>query len=227
MKSYKTIVVIPAFNEERRIYQNIKKIKKYVKNVIVVDDGSKDNTAKVAKRAGAFVISYKKNIGKGYAQRLGCKEALKRKADIIIIIDANQHKPEEIPKFLKSLKYSDMVIGSRKLGVLKTTKVNKFGNWGLTFGVNLLSFGFNFKKWLTDTESGFRAIRANKYKLLNLKGNRYEIESEIVLESARKKLRIKEIPITTTKKVIGRGLGVGVIGGFKNAWYIFKRWLLG
>jgi glycosyltransferase involved in cell wall biosynthesis len=227
MKSYKIIVVMPAYNEEKRIAYNIKKVKKYSKNVIVVDDGSIDKTKEKAEKAGASVISYKKNKGKGYAQRLGCKEALKREADIIIIIDANQHRPEEIPKFLKALENADMIIGSRKLGVLKTTKVNKFGNWGLTFGVNLLSFGFNFKKWLTDTESGFRAFRANKYKLLNLKGNRYEIESEMVLEAVRKKLRIKEISITTTKKVSGGGLGVGVIGGFKNAWYVFKRWLLG
>ena len=228
MKSYSRVfLVIPAYNEEKRIYSNVKKSKKYVKNIIVVSDGSRDNTEKEAKRSRAKVIAYKKNRGKGYAQRRGCAEALKMGADVIIIMDANQHQPKDIKKFLRALEDSDFVIGSRKKGTMKTTFINKIGNWGLTFGVNILSFGFSFNKWLSDTESGFRAFRAKEYKKLDLRGERYEIEAEMILEAARKNLKIEEIPITTTSKISGGGLGVGIKGGLKNGFFILKRKLFG
>lgn len=142
------------------------------------------------------------------------------KPDFIINLDADgQHKPEDIPRFLEALKNYDMVVGSRFLGKIKTSKINIFGNIGLRFGVNILSFGLNFNKWLTDTESGYRGYRYQALRKLDLKGNRFEIEAETTLEAARKKLRIKEIPIVVPYKV----RGVTVKDGIKNAIYVTKK----
>lgn len=223
----KVITIIPAYNEGKRskVFSSvIRRAKKYSNLVIVVNDGSTDNTEEIAKKARAKVISYKNNRGNGYAKRLGSKIAMKYKPDIIIFLDADgQHRPEDIPKFLKALKKSDMVIGSRFKGKIATSRINLFGNIGLRFGVNLLCFGFNFNKWLSDTECGYRAIKADKLKKLNLKADRYAIEAEMILEASRKKLKINEISIVSPRKV----KGVGVLDGFKNAWHLFVRWLFG
>ena len=224
MKSSKTVVVVPAYNEQEKIFEIVKKIKRFADKIIVVDDGSADKTAEFAKNAGAHVISYRKNKGKGYALRLGFKKAFKSNPSVVITLDADgQHRPEEIPEFINALKNCDMVVGSRFLGKIRTSKTNIFGNIGLRFGVNLLSFGLNSEKWLTDTESGYRAYRTSALKKLNLKGERFEIEAEIVLEAARKKLKIKEVPITVPYKV----KGVTVLDGLKNGFYVFSRWLVG
>ena len=154
--------------------------------------------------------------------RLGFQKAFKLDPSVVITLDADgQHRPEEIPNFINALKNCDMVVGSRFLGKIKTSKTNIFGNIGLRFGVNLLSFGTSFENWLTDTESGYRAYRIDALKKLNLKAERFEIEAEIILEAARKRLRIKEVPIEVPFKV----KGVTVIDGLKNGFYVLNRWL--
>lgn len=224
MRSFKAVAVIPAFNEQDRISDVVRRTKKYVNYVIVVDDGSTDKTSQAAKSSGARVISYKENKGKGFALRLGFEEAFKLNPDYIITLDADgQHDPKHIPKILNVLKDCDMVLGSRFLGKIKTSRTNIFGNIGLRFGVNILSFGFDSKKWLSDTESGFRAYKADSLKRLDLRGNRFEIEAEIILEAAKKGLKIKEVPVVVPLKV----RGVTVADGLKNAAYVTKRWLLG
>src|SRR3990170_1095624 len=138
MKMYRTVAVIPAFNEEEQISNIVKKTKKYVDCVIVVDDGSKDRSGALAREGGAKVISLKENRGKGFALRTGFREALKLNPEFVITLDSDgQHKPEQIPEFLKAVKDNDMVIGSRFKGELRTSRRNTVGNIGLTFGVNL------------------------------------------------------------------------------------------
>ena len=147
-----------------------------------------------------------------------------RNPEFVITLDSDgQHKPEQIPEFLKAVKDNDMVIGSRFKGELRTSRRNTVGNIGLTFGVNLLSFGLNGKKWLTDTESGFRAYKSSALKRLDLKGDKFEIEDEQILEASRKNLKIKEIPIYVPSKV----KGATVFDGLRNALYITKRRLFG
>ncbi len=220
----RSLAIIPAYNEEKSIAGIIRKTKKYVNKIIVIDDGSKDKTAKIAKGAGAEVISFKTNRGKGCALRLGFKRALKLKPKFIITLDSDgQHKPEDIPRFLENLEKYDMVIGSRFLGKIRTSNINIFGNTGLKFGVNLLSFGLNFDKWLTDTESGYRGYKYDSLKKLDLRGNRFEIEAEIILEAARNNLKIKEIPIIVPVAI----KGITVRDGIKNAAHVTKRWLFG
>jgi len=117
----KTAVVIPAFNEGSRIKHVLLKAGKYVDNVVVVDDGSTDNTFEISSGIARNIITlrHKVNLGKGAAMKTGCEAALKISADIIILMDADgQHKPEDIPRFIESIKNekNDIVFGSRKIG---------------------------------------------------------------------------------------------------------------
>jgi hypothetical protein len=123
-----------------------------------------------------------------------------------------QHLPEEIPAMVKPLKEgrADLVSGSRMLGTLRTSRINKFGNWGLKIISYLVTW-----KWLTDTETGYRAFLAEKLYDIPLKSRGYEIESELMMRALHKKLRIVEVPITVPFAVPG----VTVWDGIKVGWY--------
>ena len=211
----KVIAVIPAYNEEKTVARVVRQTKKYVDKVIVVDDCSSDSTGELAKKAGAKVVRHKRNRGVGCSWRTGFKEVLKEKADVVITIDADgQHKPSDIPKFLKALEGVDFVIGTRDFSVYPFTK--RFGNWGLRSITNLLS-GTKVK----DTESGYRAIRSGLLGKMKLTGERYEICAEIIYEAGRNKGKIAEVPIKVPVYV----KGVGVLDGLKTGLFIFRKWL--
>ena len=98
MKNKSVWVIIPAYNESSYIEGVIKKTKKYVKNILVVDDGSEDNTKEIAEKSKSIVLRHLVNLGKGAALKTGCDYAVKKRADIIIAIDADaQHNPNKIP----------------------------------------------------------------------------------------------------------------------------------
>lgn len=213
MNKMKVAIVIPAHNEERTIADVVKEAKKYGK-VIVVNDASRDDTAVIARRAGALVITHKNNGGLGAALRSGFDEALKIGADIIITIDADcQHNPEEIPLFIDKINAGyDFVLGERDLS--KYPFVKKFGNFFLNIMTNLVS-GTNLK----DTESGFRAFTRAALKKMVLRADKYEIAAEIVFEVGHNKLKTANIPISSPVYV----KGVGVLDGFKNFRYLLRR----
>ena len=210
----KIIAVMPAYNEEKTVGGIVKRTKKYVDSVIVIDDCSKDNTSKNAKKAGAIVIRHPKNKGLGGALRTGFSEALKRKADVIITIDADgQHVPEEIPKFIEKINEGyDFVLGERDLKGYPFFK--KFGNFFLNIATNFIS-----GTALHDTESGFRAFKTSALKKMYLKAERYEIAVEIVFESGRNYLKSTNVPIRIPIYV----KGVGFMDGIKNFIFLLHR----
>ena len=198
----KLSVVVPVYNESKNILILLNEIKKNISHddeIIVVEDGSVDNTLDEIKKFECKLIVHKKNIGKGQSLIDGINLA---KGDIILFLDGDgQDDPSEIPKLLDGInKGYDFVIGSRfveddKKKITRYTKtalsnINWFGNKGLTFFINFL-FGLNIK----DTQSGFKCFKRDAIKKLNLVSKKYEIETEIVIKSKRDKLKILEVPV--------------------------------
>ena len=208
MKVEKIYVVIAAYNEEKHIVDVIKKTKKYCKNIIVVDDGSKDNTYSKAKKEGVEVLKHIVNMGKGAALKSGCDYALKKKGKIILTVDADlQHDPAEIPNFLKALKNVDIVFGYRRLDK-RMPLMLRYGNWFISKITKLL-YNINLK----DTQCGYRAFTANTYRKIRWKALDYSLESEMVANAGKHHLRYKEIPIQTIYSDIYKG--TTVIDGIK------------
>jgi len=208
----KVVAVLPAYNLEKSIAGIVERTKPFVDDVIVVADGSKDNTGEAARNAGAIVPEPELVRGKGFAVRKGFKLALSLHPDVVVLMDSDgQHLPEEISDLVKPMLDDniDMVVGSRMLGTLRTSTINKFGNWGLKFISFLVTW-----RWLTDTESGFRVFRASKLEEMTLNSIGYEIESELLLKALHRKFRIKEVPIHVPMAVPGvtvwDGLKVGL-----------------
>ncbi len=198
-KDTKLLVIIPAYNEEKTIQDVISKIPKQINginkiNCLVIDDGSTDNTAQIAKNCGAIVIKHHKNEGVGTVLSNGFKYALKNKYDIITNIDAdNQFNPKEIKELITPIieKKADFVVGNRfKNGKPKNMSTIKY--WGNNLMSRLISnlIGENFQ----DVSCGFRAYNKKALLHLNLFG-RFTYTQEMFLNLKFKNLNIKQIPI--------------------------------
>ena len=214
--------IIPAKDEEKRIEDVVKKTRKYVDLVLVIDDGSTDITAELARKSGAKVIKLSKNMGKGYAVRIGVERAILEKAEIIVLIDGDgQHDPADIPRLLKALDDKDIVFGQRK-GPGKMPAVKRFGNWFLQRLFDSL-FGY----FLEDTQCGFRAFRSVVTQKIMWNSKGYFMDTEIAARAGANKLRIGkiEIPIVYHNPVKGTSILDGLEIGVKMLW--LKTKLLG
>jgi glycosyltransferase involved in cell wall biosynthesis len=215
-KSSEKLAILPAYNLERSVGEIVNRTKKFVDIVIVVSDGSRDKTNSKALEAGAICPPSTNTRGKGFAMRKGIEFSKSFQPKYIVLMDADgQHVPEEIPYLLKPVidHKADMVVGSRMKGELKTSGINKIGN----FILKIISFSVT-GKWFSDTESGFRAFDATKLYGLSLESVSYEIESELLLKSLHKGLKVAEVPITIPKAVSG----VTVLDGIKLGIYKIK-----
>jgi len=187
-------IVIPAYNEEKTLGTIIRGLKKAgFNNILVVDDGSKDDTAGVARAEGAITVSHILNRGLGGALGTGIAGALRLDAKYIVTCDADgQHACEDVEKVALALKegQADAVIGSRMLKPEGMPFHRKIGNFGLNVATFLL-----FGVWVTDSQSGLRGFTREAAGKLRLEANRMEISSEIIQEIRRNKLTLKEIPI--------------------------------
>lgn len=206
-------VIIPAHNEGRRIFNVIKKTKNYVKNIIVVDDGSKDDTFSAARKTGVDVLKHIINLGKGAALKTGCDYAIKKGAKKLVVMDADgQHDPSEIPSFLRELRKVDVVFGYRELN--KMPLISKFGNWFINKSTKLL-YGLDLK----DTQGGYRAFKSSTYKRIRWESNDYSMESEMIANVGKNRLDYKEIPIKTTYD--DKYKGATVLDGMKIVFNMF------
>ena len=175
----KISAVVPAYNEEKRIGDVINRTKKYVDEIIVVDDCSSDNTAPVARNSGAEIIPNDKNIGYIESIKRGFRKAT---GDIIVTMDADgEHNPEEIPDLLKPILSgkADVVLGKR----IKIPRISeRFLNW-IT----------NFRIKVEDSGTGFRAIKKGLALNLNLRGKC--TCGTLVLEANSFGAKVTEVPI--------------------------------
>lgn len=183
-------VIIPGYNEQKHISKVVQDTFSFCDNVIVVDDGSTDDTSKNAGRA--IVLRHIVNLGKGAALRTGVEYAISRGAKRIVFLDSDgQHDPAMIPEFLENLKHNDIVFGYRKLSG-KMPFVLRFGNWFINTVTSIL-----FSIRLKDTQSGYRAFNTEIYEDIKWNSADYSVETEIIANVGRKKLKYKEIPIAT------------------------------
>ncbi|MCP5096860.1 MAG: glycosyltransferase family 2 protein [Chloroflexi bacterium] len=188
-------VIIPAYNEERFIGSVVLKSRQYSDNVIVVDDGSSDQTAAVAATAGAYVIEHHINQGKGGALNTGFAYAQDIGADVIVTIDADgQHDVEEISAVIDPVINgdADLVIGSRYLVNNSDVPPHRvIGHKAFNFITNQAS-GTS----VTDSQSGFRAFSPRCLSKLAFSSNGFSVESEMQFIAREHALKLVEVPIT-------------------------------
>jgi glycosyltransferase involved in cell wall biosynthesis len=193
-----TVVVgIPCYNEEVAIGSLVLRASQYVDQVVVLDDGSTDKTAEVARFAGARVLVHDDNLGKGAALRDLFEYATQSGFDIIVIIDGDgQHNPDDIPKLLEPLlrDEADVVNGSRYLHgeVSSTPRYRRFGQVVLD---KVIHFGLNDDVAITDTQSGFRAFSIQSAPFFKFNSDELTIDSEMLMDAANAHLRIKEVGV--------------------------------
>lgn len=189
----KLVAIIPAYNEEKTIGRVVGDVRKHTEEVVVVDDGSADQTAFFAREAGAFVCSHLVNRGQGAALETGKRFALERGADIIVTYDADgQFLAEEINNVVQPIREgrADVVLGTRFLKS-KIPGSKKFFLKGALFLTKLTS-GLE----LSDTHNGFRALSRAAAEKLTIEQNRMAHASEILDKIAKCGLRYEEVPVT-------------------------------
>lgn len=188
-------VILPACNEETSIGSLVLLAKLYADNVIVIDDGSTDRTAEVARKAGAQVIVHEASKGKAESLKTGFTAAADLGADIIVTMDPDgQHNPSDIPKLVAPIikGNADMVNGSRYLNYPgKNSSI--FHRAGQTMQDISAKMNFNLK--ITDTQSGFRAYAASTKSIFRFSGKKTAIENEMLADAGRSGIRITEVEI--------------------------------
>ncbi|MDE1844381.1 MAG: glycosyltransferase family 2 protein [Thaumarchaeota archaeon] len=191
------LVGIPAYNEEKSIGDMVKKSLQYSDKVIVVDDGSTDDTAQIAKQNGATVISHKKNEGYGASVITLFDRARQENTDILVLMDGDgQHNPEQIPLLINTLQENnvDVVIGSRFLDT--ASKTPGYRKRGIKIITSAANFGTDFK--VTDAQSGFRAYSKRAIESIHPTETGMAISTEILLKISNKGLSVAEVPITVS-----------------------------
>jgi glycosyltransferase involved in cell wall biosynthesis len=195
----KIFVVVPLYNEEKHIAAVLKGVAKYGLPVVVVDDGSSDNSKVKSQKSklqfkikNFTMLEHKINLGKGAAMKTGVEYAFSRGADAVIFMDSDrQHNPEDLIKFIEALELGkyDVVLGSRNYGY-GVPLVRYLGNKLASIIIASL-FGI----YVSDVVCGFKAMTKNAYKKLKWESVGYGVETEVVARLGKTKLHHCEVPI--------------------------------
>ncbi|MDH7508573.1 MAG: glycosyltransferase family 2 protein [Methanomassiliicoccales archaeon] len=194
------VALIPAYNEELTIGSVVLETRRYVDEVIVVDDGSSDATAEIAKLAGAIVVRNEVNGGKANALKRGFEELKGRDLSAVVLLDADgQHAPQEIPKILEPVLKgkADLVIGSRFMN--SDNDIPAYRHLGQVI-LNVVT-NMGTKQRISDSQSGFRALSVSAVRSLDFFSRGYSVESDMLIYLSEKGMRIKEVPITSRYEV--------------------------
>ncbi|MFX1295639.1 MAG: glycosyltransferase family 2 protein [Promethearchaeota archaeon] len=222
----KISVIMPAFNEEKAVGILIDRIQKVLQKVtknyeiIIIDDGSKDQTLNICREKYVTLIHNRYNWGKGYALREGFKYA---RGEIIITIDSDgEHKPEEIPLLIQPLLDGkvEVVLGTRFTNngkILVTSATNTVGNKIFNFLIRWLT---NYK--FTDTQCGFRAFKRDCLSKLDFQAFGYNIETEMIVKLARHNIPYCEVPVSSPVSTIRKSNLMWLKDGLKILYTIFK-----
>ncbi len=217
-------VIMPVYNEEATIEEIVSRVLAVPLRVelLVVDDGSTDRSREIlgelAEKRGFKLFLQEKNIGKGAAVRRGFAEG---KGDIFIIQDADlEYSPEEYPDLIELIVRgkADAVYGSRFLGRHRAFLYTHYmGNRFLTFVTNVL-----YNTILTDMETCFKAIRADRVRQMTLRSNRFGIEPEITAKLFKTGCRVYEVPITYEGRGYEEGKKISWKDGLEALWVLLK-----
>ena len=187
-------VVLPAWNESKVLNEVIQEIRSAgYQNIVIVDDGSTDDTFIVAKKSGVIALRHRLNRGKGAATKTAIEAAKLLKADIIITMDSDgQHNPGDIPRLIQPIidDQADVALGTRLTNSTGMPRHKIIANW-IGNAITWLLYGL----WVTDSQSGFRAYSKKAADLINTRSDRYDYESEVIREIHLHRLQFVEIPI--------------------------------
>lgn len=191
----KICVVIPTYNEAKTITALINQIRLQGFEIVVVDDGSKDNTAIIAADSGATVLRNPDNEGKGVSLVKGFNYALDKDFDAVVTMDGDgQHLPQDIPFFIKAAECSDsaVFVGNRMSHPENMPFLRILTNKLMSYVISKVA-----RQRIYDTQCGFRLIKKGALKKIDLATRKYEIESEMLIKASRLGFRIESIPIRT------------------------------
>src|SRR6266550_3967757 len=204
----KILVAIPALNEGATIGSVVLKARQFASEVIVVDDGSSDDTAETAAMAGAHVIQHARNLGKGAAIRSAWLYAREYAPEALVLIDGDhQHDPNDIPRLVETILSgkSDLVIGVRWGKTSRMPIYRRMGKRALDYATAAAARN----GMLTDSQSGYRAFSRQALEALEPTENGLSIESQLLLEAQEQNLRIEEVPIDIRYDVDGSTISPG------------------
>jgi glycosyltransferase involved in cell wall biosynthesis len=216
------LIVMPAYDEAKRIRGVVESVRVHVNaDVLVVDDGSSDDTANEAHAAGAITATHAANLGYGAALQTGYRYALRHGYDAVLQLDADgQHDPASIPQLLTALQDADVVVGSRFLDqgsyrppLLRRIGIRLFGR---------LASGLAGQR-LTDPTSGFQAV--SHRALVFYAHERYPADypdADVLAMVARSGLRLVEVPVRMLASPDGKSMHTGAL---KQFYYVFRMFL--
>jgi glycosyltransferase involved in cell wall biosynthesis len=211
-------IIIPVYNEQLTVGNVIERTENAAKQtglryeIIVVDDYSADKSLATARRYDVRLFRLKMHLGKGYGLRAGFSKA---KGDIVVTLDSDgSHRPEELKEVLAPIlkDQADLVIGSRYLNRkdVDARRLNAFGVKIFNFLIRMLTGAA-----VTDSQSGYRAMKREVLKNQRLKSGGYEIESEMLVKTAKEGFHVLEVPISFEQRTYGRSGVDPLVDGFK------------
>jgi glycosyltransferase involved in cell wall biosynthesis len=213
-------IVIPVYNEAQVIRQVIEEVRRHGDySIIVVDDGSRDDTYQMARQArDVVVLRHRINRGKGAATKTGIIAAQRLQPDVVVTMDGDgQHDPADIENLVCPILCDgyDVVLGTRLVNREGMPKIKVLAN---TIG-NLVTWLF-YGMHVTDSQSGFRAYSHYAASIIDTRADKYEYDSKVIREIKNHRLRFKEVPIQVryTDYSMGKPQKQGFIMGLKTLW---------
>lgn len=191
----RTCVIIPVYNESRAITGLIGQIRQLGFEVIIIDDGSTDDTAKIAEASGVKVLRNESNVGKGASLIKGYNFAVARGFDAVISMDGDgQHSCEDLAVFMRKAEASScgVIVGNRMTATKQMPWPRLITNRFMSHLISKIT-----GQHIPDTQCGFRLIKKDLLQKINLSTFKYETESEILIQAARLGFKIESVPVRT------------------------------
>ena len=208
------VVIVPVFNAEATLANVIKGVRRNLPNALIigVDDGSTDGSRKLLRTVADETIEFDVNQGKGAALRAAFAKALEKGAAAVLTIDSDgQHDPAFAPDIVRALDRADIVIGTRDLSGAHVPKHRRIANMISSAATRAVSGGK-----VRDSQSGYRAMKAEVLRKVDAKGDRYEFETDFIIRAARSGFTTVNVPIST---IYG---SPSYFREFRDAWLVIK-----